>query len=165
MVSQNTKHRQHFYRGNVVYVRVSHVQRIINMKYMYITLKYSMLTSQKTGRISIRRCLKEKALWGPCALSIQQYAVVSDVFCVGHFVIIFSSSSFYQQSEWGTFFKLMCWVRHRPPVLTVSWWGSLQWVNPLQPSIRSTGQFFFSLLLCCCSSTGCNMGLLWFVLG
>jgi hypothetical protein len=23
----------------------------------------------------------------------------------------------------------MCWVRHRPPVLIVSWWGSLQRVN------------------------------------
>jgi hypothetical protein len=56
----------------------------------------------------------------------------------------------------------MCWVRHRPPVSTVSWWCSLQWVNPLHPSIRSTGQSFFSLLLCCCSSSGCNMGLLWF---
>jgi hypothetical protein len=54
------------------------------------------------------------------------------------------------------------WVRDRPPVLTVSWWGPLQWVNPLQPSISSVGQSFFSLLLCCCSSSGCNMGLLWF---
>jgi hypothetical protein len=35
----------------------------------------------------------------------------------------------------------LCWVRHRPPVFTVSWWGPLQWVNPLQPSIRSAGQF------------------------
>jgi hypothetical protein len=59
-------------------------------------------------------------------------------------------------------FKLMCWVRHRPPVLIVSWWGPLQWVNPLQPSIRSAGQSFLSLLLCCCSSRGCNMVLLWF---
>jgi hypothetical protein len=33
---------------------------------------------------------------------------------------ILISSSFYQQPEWGTFLKLMCWVRHRPPVLTVS---------------------------------------------
>jgi hypothetical protein len=56
----------------------------------------------------------------------------------------------------------MCWVRHCPPVPIMSWWGSLQWVNPLQPSIRSAGQNFFSLLLCCCSSSGCNMGLLWF---
>jgi hypothetical protein len=47
----------------------------------------------------------------------------------------------------------MCWVRHRPPVPIVSWWGSVQWVNPLQPSIRSAGQS------CCCSSSGCNMGL------
>jgi hypothetical protein len=31
----------------------------------------------------------------------------------------------------------MCWLRHRPPVPNVSWWGSLQWVNPLQPSIKS----------------------------
>jgi hypothetical protein len=56
----------------------------------------------------------------------------------------------------------MCWLRHRPPVPIVSWWGSLQWVNPLQPSVRSAGQSFFSLLLCCYSSSGCNMGLLWF---
>jgi hypothetical protein len=69
---------------------------------------------------------------------------------------------FYQQSELSTFFKLMCWFRHRPPVHIVSWWGSLQWVNPLQPSVRSAGQSFFSLLPCCCSSSGCNMGLLWF---
>jgi NADPH-dependent 7-cyano-7-deazaguanine reductase QueF-like protein len=59
----------------------------------------------------------------------------------------------------------LCWVRHRPPVLIVSWWGPLQWVSPLQPSIRSAGQRFFSLILCCCSSRGCNMVLLWFVLG
>jgi hypothetical protein len=57
---------------------------------------------------------------------------------------------------------LLSWVRHRPPVLIVSWWGSLQWVNPLQPSIRSAGQSFFSLLLCWCISSCCNMGLLWF---
>jgi hypothetical protein len=56
----------------------------------------------------------------------------------------------------------MCWIRHRLPLLIVSWWGSLQWVNPLQPSIRSAGQSFFSLLLCCCSSSGCKMGLQWF---
>jgi hypothetical protein len=56
----------------------------------------------------------------------------------------------------------MCWVRHRPPMLNVSWWGPLQWVNPLQPSIRSAGQSLFSLILCCCPSSGCNMGLLWF---
>jgi hypothetical protein len=56
----------------------------------------------------------------------------------------------------------LCWVRHRPPVFTLSWWGSLQWVNPLQPSVRSAGQRFFSLLLCCCSSRGCNIGLVWF---
>jgi hypothetical protein len=56
----------------------------------------------------------------------------------------------------------MCWIRHRPPVLIVSWWGPLQWVNLLQPSIRSAGQSFFSLLLCYCCSRGCNMGLLWF---
>jgi hypothetical protein len=56
----------------------------------------------------------------------------------------------------------MCWVRHLPPVPIVSWWGSLQWVNPLQPSVRSAGQSFFSLLLCCCSSRGRNIGLLWF---
>jgi hypothetical protein len=55
----------------------------------------------------------------------------------------------------------LCWVRHRPPVPIVSWWGPLQWVNPLQPSIRSAGQSFISLL-CCCSSSGCNIGLLWF---
>jgi hypothetical protein len=55
----------------------------------------------------------------------------------------------------------MCWVRHRPPVLIVLWWGSLQWVKRLQPSIRSAGQSFFSLLLRCYSSRGCNMGLLW----
>jgi hypothetical protein len=24
----------------------------------------------------------------------------------------------------------MCWVRHRPPVPIVLWWGPLQWVNP-----------------------------------
>jgi hypothetical protein len=58
----------------------------------------------------------------------------------------------------------LCWVRHRPPVLTVSWWGPLQWVNSLRPSVRSADQSFFSLLLCCCSSRGCNIGLLWFVL-
>jgi hypothetical protein len=51
----------------------------------------------------------------------------------------------------------LCCVRHRPPVPIVSWWGSLQWVNPLQPSIRSADQSFSSLLLCCCSSRGCNM--------
>jgi hypothetical protein len=45
----------------------------------------------------------------------------------------------------------LCWVRHRPPVPIVSWWGPHQWVNPLQPSIRSAGQSFFSLLLCCCN--------------
>jgi hypothetical protein len=56
----------------------------------------------------------------------------------------------------------MCWVRYRLPVLIVSWWGPLQWVNPLQPSVRSVGQSFFSLLLCCCSSRDCNMWLLWF---
>jgi hypothetical protein len=56
----------------------------------------------------------------------------------------------------------MCRLRHRPPVPIVSWWGPLQWVNPLQPSVRSAGQSFFSHLLCCCSSSGCNMGLLWF---
>jgi hypothetical protein len=28
--------------------------------------------------------------------------------------------------ELSTFFKLMCWVRHRPPVLIVTWWGPLQ---------------------------------------
>jgi hypothetical protein len=57
----------------------------------------------------------------------------------------------------------MCWVRHRPPVPIMSWWGPLQWVIPLQPSIRSAGQSFFSLILCCCcSSSGCNIGLLWF---
>jgi hypothetical protein len=55
----------------------------------------------------------------------------------------------------------LCWVRHRPPVPIVSWWGPHQWVNPLQPSVGSAGQSFFSLLLCCCSR-GCNMGLLWF---
>jgi hypothetical protein len=55
----------------------------------------------------------------------------------------------------------MCWVRHRTPVLTLSWWGPYQWVNPFQPSVRSAVQSFFSLL-CCCSSRGCNMGLLWF---
>jgi hypothetical protein len=61
--------------------------------------------------------------------------------------------------------KLMCWVRQYPPVPIVLLWGLLQWVNPLQPSVRSAGQSFFSLLLCCCSSNGCNVGLLWFVLG
>jgi hypothetical protein len=60
------------------------------------------------------------------------------------------------------FFKLMWWLRHRPPVPIVSWWSPLQWVNPFQPSIRSAGHSFFSLLLCCCSSSGCNMGLLRF---
>jgi hypothetical protein len=72
---------------------------------------------------------------------------------------------FYWQLTLSTFFERMSWVRHRPPVRTVSWWGPLQWVNPLQPSIRSSGQSFFRLPLCCCSSRGCNMGLLWFVLG
>jgi hypothetical protein len=56
----------------------------------------------------------------------------------------------------------LCWVRHHSAVLTVLWCGPLQWVNPLQPSIRSAGQSFFSLLLCCCSSSGRNMELLWF---
>jgi hypothetical protein len=69
------------------------------------------------------------------------------------------------QLELSTFINLTRWVIHCPPVLILSSWGPLQWVNPLQPSIRSAGQSFFSLLLCCCSSSGCNMGLLWFVLG
>jgi hypothetical protein len=69
---------------------------------------------------------------------------------------------FYWQSELSTFLKLMCWVKHHPPVLIVSWWGRIQWVNPLQPSIRSTGQSFLSLLLCCSSSKGCSAVLLWF---
>jgi hypothetical protein len=43
----------------------------------------------------------------------------------------------------------------------LSSWNN-KWVNPLQPSIRSAGQSFFSLLLCCCSSSGCNIALLWF---
>jgi hypothetical protein len=59
----------------------------------------------------------------------------------------------------------LCRVRHRPPVLIVSWWGSLQWVNPLQPSVTSAGQSFFSFLIFCCSSRGCNMELLRFALG
>jgi hypothetical protein len=55
----------------------------------------------------------------------------------------------------------MCCVRHHPPVPVVSWWGPLQWVIPLQPSIRSAGQSSFSLLPCCCSGSSCNMALLW----
>jgi hypothetical protein len=73
------------------------------------------------------------------------------------------STHFYILStDQSTFFKLICWVRHRPPVPAVSWWRPLKWVYPLQPSIRSAGQSFFSFLRCCCSSRGCNMGLLWF---
>jgi hypothetical protein len=56
----------------------------------------------------------------------------------------------------------MSGIRHRPPVPIVSWCGPLQWVNPLQPSVRSVSQSYFSLLLCWCSSSVCNMGLLWF---
>jgi hypothetical protein len=48
------------------------------------------------------------------------------------------------------FFKLMCWVRHRPPVSIVSWWvPSSVWIlfsNQLGPLARVSLAFFFAVV-------------------
>jgi hypothetical protein len=107
-----------------------------------------LLVSKQNLLYSIKQSYKHKHVshWG---------RILEHVYVCSLFICLFLLAI-------STFFKLMCWVRHCPPVPIVSWWGPLQWVNPLQPSVRSSGQSFFSLLLCCCFSSGCNMRFLWF---
>jgi hypothetical protein len=107
-----------------------------------------------TGLDTVLRCLlyRDEVPWSEWILFSHQLGPLARVSLAFFFVAVPVGAAIWH-------YYGLCWVRHHPPVLIVSWWGPLQWVNPLQPSVRSAGQSFFSLLLCCCSSRGCNMGL------